>query len=107
MLLTPWRMGVEASGQGIKAHRGTGGRPETVVPEEDIICLQHQQFRVVLLLCVLEVAVVKLQPVRSPGLAPLGAILGARPVLGVLCAVLPKARPVGECAPKRVGTCSN
>lgn len=104
---SPWRMGIEASEQGREAHASTGGRPEAVVPEEDIVCLQHKQVRIILLLCVLEVAVVKLQPVRSPGLASLGAILGARAVLGVLCAVLPKARPVGECAPKRVGTCSN
>ena len=58
-----------------------------------------------LLLCILVVAVVKLQPLRSPGGAPLGTILGARAILCVLGAVLSKARPVWECPPKRVCTC--
>lgn len=57
---SPWRMDMEASEQGREAHSSAGGRPEAVVPEEDIVCLQHQQVRVELLLRVLEVAVVEL-----------------------------------------------
>lgn len=79
--------------------------PESIVSEKDIICLQHQQIRVVLLLCILVVAVVKLQPLGSPGRTTLGTIRGARAIFRVLGAVLAKARPGRVCTAKCMCTC--
>ena len=70
--------------------------PEALIPEQNIVGLQHQQIGVILLLGVDEVAVVKFQPIRGPRGAAFGAILGPRASLCVLCALLSVARAVGE-----------